>query len=112
VYLDEAWIFENGTVARCWHDNNPESIRKLKVDGKRLFVLIVYNMTMFNCFRFIALHAGNSTGLGHLWYFRQIQTILITMAKQIRIFFGKFGIGKLENIDNIVKELYASIIMQ
>jgi hypothetical protein len=44
VYLDETWIFENGTVASCHTDAGmiiTPSVRKLKVDGKRLFVLIV-----------------------------------------------------------------------
>lgn len=36
VFLDETWIFQNGTVSRSWQDQNKGSVRKIKVDGKRL----------------------------------------------------------------------------
>jgi hypothetical protein len=65
-------------------------------------------MTMFNCFRFIALHAGNSTGLGHLWYLHTNNPDYHGETNQ-EFFFWKIWNWK---IDNIVKELYASIIMK
>ncbi|KAJ3620908.1 hypothetical protein MTP99_004820 [Tenebrio molitor] len=39
VFLDESWIFENGTTGRSWQDNSPKSVRRTKVDGKRHIVL-------------------------------------------------------------------------
>lgn len=35
VFLDETWIFQNGTVGRSWQDNNKRSVKSTKVDGKR-----------------------------------------------------------------------------
>lgn len=36
VFLDETWIFENGTTStRSWQDESAKSVRRLKVDGKR-----------------------------------------------------------------------------
>jgi hypothetical protein len=35
VFLDESWIFENGTTGRSWQDNSAKSVRRTKVDGKR-----------------------------------------------------------------------------
>lgn len=36
VYLDETWIFQNGTVGRSWQDNSAKSVKSVKGDGKRL----------------------------------------------------------------------------
>lgn len=36
VFLDETWIFENGTLNRSWQNENVKSVRTMKVDGKRL----------------------------------------------------------------------------
>lgn len=46
VYLDETWIFQNGTVCRSWQNDDVRSVRKTKYDGKR----------------YIVVHAGNSEG--------------------------------------------------
>ena len=35
VYLDETWIFENGSVVRSWQDDSVKSIRTFKIEGKR-----------------------------------------------------------------------------
>lgn len=35
VFLDETWIFQNGTVRRSWQDNSPKSVRKRALDGSR-----------------------------------------------------------------------------
>lgn len=46
VYLDETWIFQNGTVGRSWQDDDLKTVKTTKVDGKR----------------YIVLHAGNKNG--------------------------------------------------
>nr|XP_008192426.1 PREDICTED: uncharacterized protein LOC103312758 [Tribolium castaneum] len=46
VYLDETWIFENGTVTRSWQNESCKSTKKCKGEGKR----------------YIVLHAGNKDG--------------------------------------------------
>lgn len=46
VYLDETWIFENGSICRSWQDGNKKSVKSLKIDGTR----------------YIILHAGNKNG--------------------------------------------------
>ncbi|RZC42184.1 uncharacterized protein BDFB_012773 [Asbolus verrucosus] len=35
VYLDDTWIFENGTVSRSQQDNSHKNVKRIKVDGKR-----------------------------------------------------------------------------
>lgn len=35
IFLDETWIFQNGTARRSWQDNNPKSVRKVTGDGSR-----------------------------------------------------------------------------
>lgn len=35
VFLDETWIFQNGTIGRSWQDNSVKSVKKIKVDGAR-----------------------------------------------------------------------------
>lgn len=35
VFLDETWIFQNGTINRSWQDNNKRSVKTIKTDGKR-----------------------------------------------------------------------------
>lgn len=35
VFLDETWIFQNGTVGRSWQDSSTKSVKKTKVDGAR-----------------------------------------------------------------------------
>lgn len=35
VYLDETWIFENGTTGYSWQDTDQKSVKRTKVDGKR-----------------------------------------------------------------------------
>jgi hypothetical protein len=35
VYLDETWIFENGSVHRSWQDDSYKSIKKWNSEGKR-----------------------------------------------------------------------------
>lgn len=35
VYLDETWIFQNGTLRHSWQDDNKKSVKTTKVDGKR-----------------------------------------------------------------------------
>lgn len=35
VFLDETWIFQNGTIGHSWQDNNKRSVKSTKVDGKR-----------------------------------------------------------------------------
>lgn len=35
VFTDETWIFQDGTVARSWQDNDVRSVRTRKVGGKR-----------------------------------------------------------------------------
>lgn len=39
VFLDETWIFENGSVGRSWQDKSTKSVKKAKGDGKRLVLL-------------------------------------------------------------------------
>lgn len=35
VYLDETWIFENGSGGRSWQDDNRKSVKRTKSEGKR-----------------------------------------------------------------------------
>lgn len=35
IFLDETWIFQNGTARRSWQDDNPRSVRKVTGDGSR-----------------------------------------------------------------------------
>lgn len=35
IFLDETWIFQNGTITKSWHDKDLRSLRKIKPDGKR-----------------------------------------------------------------------------
>lgn len=35
VFLDETWVFENGTTCRSWQDNDIQSVRKVKPEGRR-----------------------------------------------------------------------------
>lgn len=35
VFIDETWIFQNGTIGRSWQDDNKRSVKTTKVDGKR-----------------------------------------------------------------------------
>lgn len=35
VFLDETWIFQDGTISRSWQDKNVKSVKTTKVDGKR-----------------------------------------------------------------------------
>lgn len=46
VFLDETWIFKDGTISRSWQDSDVKSVKSTKVDGKR----------------YIVLHAGNENG--------------------------------------------------
>ncbi|CAH1993256.1 unnamed protein product [Acanthoscelides obtectus] len=46
VFLDETWIFQNGTIGRSWQSGNQKSVKAIKTDGKR----------------YIILHAGNENG--------------------------------------------------
>ncbi|CAH1978972.1 unnamed protein product [Acanthoscelides obtectus] len=46
VFLDETWIFQNGTIGRSWQNGNQKSVKAIKTDGKR----------------YIILHAGNENG--------------------------------------------------
>lgn len=39
VFLDETWVFENGTTCRSWQDDNVKSVRKTKPEGRRYIVL-------------------------------------------------------------------------
>ncbi|KRT83750.1 hypothetical protein AMK59_3469 [Oryctes borbonicus] len=47
VFTDETWIFQDGTVARSWQDDDVRSVRTRKVDGKRLIVLLAGNSDGF-----------------------------------------------------------------
>ncbi|XP_072402028.1 uncharacterized protein [Diabrotica undecimpunctata] len=46
VFIDETWIFQNGSICHSWQDDNKRSVRSIKTDGKR----------------YIILHAGNANG--------------------------------------------------
>lgn len=35
VFLDETWIFKDGTVGRSWQDSSTKSVKKTKVGGSR-----------------------------------------------------------------------------
>lgn len=35
VFLDETWVFENGTVCSSWQDSDVRTVRKIKPEGKR-----------------------------------------------------------------------------
>lgn len=35
VFLDETWIFENGTTCSSWQDTDVKSVRKIKPEGTR-----------------------------------------------------------------------------
>lgn len=39
VFLDEIWIFQNGTIGRPWQDDNKRSVKTTKVDSKRYATL-------------------------------------------------------------------------
>lgn len=43
VFVDETWIFQNGTVSRSWQDNNIKSVKSVKNEGKR-FVIYFTNL--------------------------------------------------------------------
>lgn len=38
VFIDETWIFQNGTIGRSWQDANKRSVKTTKVDGKRCVI--------------------------------------------------------------------------
>lgn len=42
VFLDETWIFQNGTIGRSWQDENKRSVKSTKVDGKRYYAVNKY----------------------------------------------------------------------
>jgi hypothetical protein len=46
VFLDETWVFANGTVRRSWQDEDVRSVKKISGEGER----------------YIVLHAGNKDG--------------------------------------------------
>ncbi|CAH1381968.1 unnamed protein product, partial [Tenebrio molitor] len=46
VYLDETWVFANGTVRRSWQDEDVRSVKKITGEGDR----------------YIVVNAGNSHG--------------------------------------------------
>lgn len=46
VFLDETWIFQNGTIARSWQDADLRSVKSTKVDGKRL--VFIYYLLIIN----------------------------------------------------------------
>jgi hypothetical protein len=33
VYLDETWVFQNGTIRRSWQDEDVRSVRKISGEG-------------------------------------------------------------------------------
>lgn len=35
VYLDETWMFQNGTATRSWQDSSVKSVKSIRPDGKR-----------------------------------------------------------------------------
>lgn len=35
VFLDETWIFSNGSFRRSWQDDDVRSVRKVKAEGNR-----------------------------------------------------------------------------
>lgn len=35
VFLDETWIFANGTARKSWQDHNVKSVKKVTGDGSR-----------------------------------------------------------------------------
>lgn len=35
VFLDETWIFQNGTVQRSWQNEDKRTVKSIKTDGKR-----------------------------------------------------------------------------
>lgn len=40
VFIDETWIFQNGTIGHSWQDSSKKSVKTTKADGKR-FVSIL-----------------------------------------------------------------------
>ncbi|XP_076272144.1 uncharacterized protein LOC143203762 [Rhynchophorus ferrugineus] len=46
VYLDETWIFQNGSLGHSRQDSNIKSVKTTTIDGKRYMVI----------------HAGNKNG--------------------------------------------------
>jgi hypothetical protein len=38
VYLDETWVFQNGTVRRSWQDEDVRSVRKISGEEGFLFI--------------------------------------------------------------------------
>jgi hypothetical protein len=38
VFMDETWIFQDGTISKSWQDNNVKSVRKTKVEKKRFVI--------------------------------------------------------------------------
>ncbi|KAJ3661750.1 hypothetical protein Zmor_006135 [Zophobas morio] len=46
VFLDETWVFDNGTVRRSWQDEDVRSVKRISGDGDR----------------YIVVHAGTATG--------------------------------------------------
>lgn len=38
VFLDETWIFQNGTIGRSWQNENLRTVKTTKTDGKRFVV--------------------------------------------------------------------------
>ncbi|CAG9833274.1 unnamed protein product [Diabrotica balteata] len=39
VFIDETWIFQNGTICRSWQNEDKRSVRTIKTDGKRYIII-------------------------------------------------------------------------
>jgi hypothetical protein len=35
VFLDETWIFQDGTIGRSWEDSSTKIVKKIKVGGAK-----------------------------------------------------------------------------
>lgn len=47
VFLDETWIFKDGTVGRSWQDSDKRSVRKTKIGGARYLNIIIFKFSIY-----------------------------------------------------------------
>jgi hypothetical protein len=59
VFLDETWVFANGTVRRSWQDEDVRSVKKISGEGGKCQLWFYFTVSTIISERYIVLHAGN-----------------------------------------------------
>lgn len=84
VYLDETWIFENGSGNYSWQDSSLQTVKKLKSEGKRLVLislmfqlfLVIYFLDTLYCMLVVKMVLYQEH-LKYLLLKQKIQTIMV-----------------------------------